>query len=41
MTTAEIYDPQDYYKVKSSHRLFVWPKDGTDAVGKLNLIPAG
>lgn len=41
MATAEIHDPQDYYQVKPYHRLFVWPKDVTDAVGKLNLIPAG
>ncbi len=40
MTTQEIHYPQDYYKVKPYNRIFVWPKDVAEAVGKLNLVPA-
>jgi len=39
MTTREIFYPQDYYKVKSYNRIFIWPQDVTEAVGKMNLIP--
>ncbi len=41
MTTREIYSPQDYYKVKPYNRIFIWPEDVTEAVGKLNLVPPG
>jgi hypothetical protein len=40
MTTREIHYPQGYYKVKPYNRIFVWPEDVTEAVGKLNLLPA-
>ncbi len=40
MTTRQIYFPQDYYKVEPFNRVFIWPKDANDAVGKLNLTPA-
>ena len=39
MTTRQIYDPQDYIKVQPYNRIFIWPKDVTEAVGKLNLVP--
>lgn len=39
MTTREIFYPQDYYKVAPYNRLFIWPADVTEAVGKLNLTP--
>jgi len=41
MTTLEIYDPQEYYRVKPYNRIFIWPEDVTEAVGRLNLVPAG
>ncbi len=41
MTTKEIFFPQDYYKVKPYNRIFIWPKDVAEAVGKMNLIPEG
>lgn len=41
MTTKEIFFPQDYYKVKPYNRIFIWPKDVTEAVGKMNLVPEG
>ncbi|HEB75144.1 MAG TPA: nuclease [Nitrospirae bacterium] len=41
MTTLEIHEPQDYHKVKPCNRIFVWPKDVNEAVGRLNLSPAG
>jgi endonuclease YncB( thermonuclease family) len=40
MSTREIHYPQDYHKVEPYNRIFVWPEDVNDAVGKLNLIPA-
>ncbi len=40
ITTREIYYPQRYFKVAPYNRLFVWPKDVSEAVGKLNLTPA-
>jgi endonuclease YncB( thermonuclease family) len=39
MTTREVFYPQDYYKVEPYNRIFIWPKDVTEAVGKMNLIP--
>jgi endonuclease YncB( thermonuclease family) len=39
MTTREIFYPQDYYKVAPYNRIFVWPKDVAEAVGKMNLMP--
>jgi hypothetical protein len=40
MTTREIFYPQEYYKVKPYNRIFIWPENVTDAVGKLNLMPS-
>jgi endonuclease YncB( thermonuclease family) len=40
MTTREIFFPQDYHKVKPYNRIFVWPKDTSYAVGRMNLLPA-
>lgn len=39
MTTKEIFYPQDYYKVEPYNRIFIWPKDVAEAVGKMNLVP--
>ena len=38
MSTLEIYQPQDYYKVKPYNRIFIWSNDVHAAVGRLNLI---
>jgi endonuclease YncB( thermonuclease family) len=40
MTTRQVFFPQDYHKVEPFNRVFIWPKDANDAVGKLNLTPA-
>jgi len=40
LTTQEIYYPEQYFRVAPYNRLFVWPKDVSDAVAKLNLLPA-
>jgi endonuclease YncB( thermonuclease family) len=40
MVSREIFPPQEYIKVKAYDRIFIWPQDVNDAVGKLNLIPA-
>lgn len=39
MTTREIFDPAEYYRVAPYNRVFVWPTDVNDAVSKLNLTP--
>jgi hypothetical protein len=39
MTTKEIFYPQDYYKVAPYNRIFIWPEDVAEAVGKMNLVP--
>ena len=39
MTTREIFYPQNYYRVKPHDRIFVWPEDVSEAVGKINLLP--
>lgn len=41
MTTRAIFYPQDYHKVPPYARIFIWPKDVTEAVGRLNLEPGG
>ena len=40
MTTREIFPPQDYHKIKPYNRIFLWAKDVSSAVGKMNLLPA-
>jgi len=39
MTTKEIFPPQDYYRVLPYNRIFIWPQDVAEAVGKMNLVP--
>ncbi|MBA2848456.1 nuclease [Thermosulfuriphilus ammonigenes] len=38
LTTCKIYEPQDYHRVPPYNRLFIWPEDVTEAVGRLNLV---
>jgi endonuclease YncB( thermonuclease family) len=40
MTTREIHYPTSYFKVPPFNRIFIWPEDVAEAVGKLNLLPA-
>ncbi len=40
MTTREISQPQDYYRVAPYNRIFIWPDDVAEAVGAMNLLPA-
>ncbi len=39
LTTREIYYPESYLRVAPYNRLFIWPKDVAEAVGRLNLLP--
>jgi endonuclease YncB( thermonuclease family) len=39
MTTREIYYPQDYYRVASYNRIFVWAADVKDAIATMNVAP--
>ena len=41
LTTRQIHLPERYFRVAPYNRLFIWPKDVSEAVGKLNLLPAG
>jgi len=41
MTTREVFFPQDYFKVAPYNRVFVPPEKIAEAVGKMNLVPAG
>jgi len=40
MTSKEIFYPQEYYKVLPYNRIFIWAKDVSEAVAKMNLIPS-
>ncbi len=40
LTTRSIYYPESYVRVAPYNRLFIWPKDVTEAVGRMNLLPA-
>jgi hypothetical protein len=40
MTSREIFYPQNYHKVAPYNRIFVWPDDVAEAVGRMNLLPA-
>ena len=40
MTTRQVFSPQDYHKVAPYNRIFIWPEDTAEAVGKMNLLPA-
>lgn len=40
MTTREIFYPQNYYQVEPYNRIFIWPEDVAEAVGRMNLVPA-
>lgn len=39
MMSREIFTPQQYFKVAPYDRIFIWPQDVNEAVGKLNLTP--
>lgn len=40
MTTREVVEPARYYRIPPYNRVFIWPRDVNDAVGKLNLEPS-
>jgi len=40
MTTREVFYPQSYHKVKPYNRIFTWPDDVQEAVGRMNLLPS-
>lgn len=39
MTTLEVFEPQNYIKVKPYNRIFIWPADISEAVSNMNLVP--
>lgn len=40
MRTRTLHGPEDYFGVHPEYRLWIWPKDVHDAVGRLNLTPS-
>ncbi|MFD2165504.1 thermonuclease family protein [Thalassotalea euphylliae] len=37
--SRELYQPEAYFNVPEPYRLWIWPDDIQEAIGKLNLIP--
>jgi endonuclease YncB( thermonuclease family) len=40
MRTRVLHGPEDYFSIAPPYRLWLWPKDVQDAVGRLNLVPS-
>ncbi|WP_171166664.1 nuclease [Streptomyces sp. I05A-00742] len=40
MRTRELFGPEDYFRVPPVYRLWFWPADVNEAVGRLNLVPS-
>ncbi|EMF00719.1 nuclease [Streptomyces mobaraensis NBRC 13819 = DSM 40847] len=40
LRTRELFGPEDYFKVPPVYRLWFWPKDVNEAIGRLNLVPS-
>ena len=39
MRTRRLYGPEAYTEIPEPYRLWVWPDDVQEAIGKLNLVP--
>jgi hypothetical protein len=40
MRDRKLYGPEDYVTIDEPYRLWIWPDDLQQAIGRLNLIPA-
>ncbi|WP_197379915.1 thermonuclease family protein [Mycolicibacterium mengxianglii] len=40
MRTRVLFGPEDYFDIHPSYRLWLWPADVREAVGRMNLTPA-
>ncbi|EFC83012.1 hypothetical protein [Parafrankia sp. EUN1f] len=40
MRTRLLHGPEDYFTIPPQYRLWFWPQDVTEAIGRLNLVPA-
>lgn len=40
MRTRVLHGPEDYFRVEPEYRLWIWPQDIREAVGRLNLVPS-
>jgi endonuclease YncB( thermonuclease family) len=40
MRTRVLHGPEDYFGISPVYRLWLWPQDVQDAVGRLNLVPS-
>jgi hypothetical protein len=41
MRDRKLYGPEDYMAIDEPYRLWIWPDDLQNAIGILNLVPAG
>jgi hypothetical protein len=40
MRARSLHGPEDYFDIPPEYRLWIWPHDVSEAVTKLNLVPA-
>jgi endonuclease YncB( thermonuclease family) len=40
MRDRVLHGPEDYFTISPAYRLWLWPKDVQEAVGRLNLVPS-
>jgi hypothetical protein len=40
MRTRSLHGPEDYFGIAPEYRLWIWPRDLNEAIGRLNLVPS-
>jgi hypothetical protein len=40
MRTRSLHGPEDYLGIAPEYRLWIWPHDLNEAIGRLNLLPS-
>jgi hypothetical protein len=38
--TRSLHGPEDYFGIAPEYRLWIWPRDLNEAIGRLNLVPS-
>jgi hypothetical protein len=41
LRTRSLHGPEDYFGIAPEYRLWIWPRDLNEAIGRLNLVPPG
>lgn len=41
MRDRTLFGPEDYMDIPAPYRIWIWPQDVQEAIGKLNLVPSG